>query len=413
MVGSFLVGIQLARGLGVEGYGYYGLALAILTIAGIPGELGLAKLVTREVAGAAVRNDGGAIHNVLRWADRVCWALSGIIFVGIVVAALLQFKSQPMLAWGLLLGAPMVPLMALSRIRGGALQGLHYMVRGQIPANLLKPVLMSALLAAVFVAGITLEPSIAMLLNSLTAAIVLLISHIWLKQRLPQETETQPVTSRWPWLASTVPLALTDGRTLQSELTVLFAGLLIAAADVGLLRIAIVTAIVASAPITVLVRVSTPTIARLHAQGDRERLQKFVTYSAYAQTAGVALLSLPLLIAPEFMLHLAFGEGFAPAANALRILCVGQIVNAAFGPNIVLLNMAHQEWRATRAMLIGLVLNIAAVLLLVGRFGIEGAALGLVVSLILWNFLAWIDGRRIVGVETSILPIPVPASFRR
>lgn len=413
MVASFLVGIQLARGLGVEGYGYYGLALAILTIAGIPGELGLAKLVTREVAGAAVRNDGGAMHNVLRWADRVCWALSGIIFVGIVVAALLRFKSQPMLAWGLLLGAPMVPLMALSRIRGGALQGLHYMVRGQIPANLLKPVFMSALLAAVFVAGITLEPSIAMVLNSLTAAMVLLISHIWLKQRLPQKTETQPVTSRWRWLASTVPLALTDGRTLQSELTVLFAGLLIAAADVGLLRIAIVTAIVASAPITVLVRVSTPTIARLHAQGDRERLQKFVTYSAYAQTAGVALLSLPLLIAPEFMLSLAFGEGFAPAANTLRILCVGQIANAAFGPNIVLLNMAHQEWRATRAMVIGLVLNIAAVLLLVGRFGIEGAALGLVVSLILWNFLAWIDGRRIVGVETSILPIPVRAGFRR
>src|SRR5690242_2452174 len=35
MAGSFAVGVQLARMLGVDGYGSYGLALSILTIVGI------------------------------------------------------------------------------------------------------------------------------------------------------------------------------------------------------------------------------------------------------------------------------------------------------------------------------------------------------------------------------------------
>lgn len=411
MLASFLVGVQLARGLGVEGYGYYGLALAIVTIAGIPGELGLPKLVTREVAASSVTKNYGAMVGVIRWADRLCWRLTALIFAGLVIAALVLFQSRPPLATALLLGSPLIPLMALSRIRGGALQGLQHIVRGQIPANLLKPLFFSVLLAILYGAGASLEPSTAMLLNSVTAGMALLIAHFWLRSRLPKSPRTEPVQNGRRWLASTIPLALTDGiRTLQTELTVLLLGLLAVASDVGLFRIAAVTATIAGAPMTVLAHVLMPMIARLHAEQDQVRLQKVVTFSAYAQAAGVLLLSLPLLIVPDYLLSLAFGGEFAGAANALRIIAVGQIANAAFGPNIALLNMTHHERRVTRAMAIGLALNAATVLLLVRHWGIEGAALGFVISLLAWNLLTWIDARRLLGIETSILPLSAKAS---
>src|SRR4051794_9861103 len=73
MLASFAVGVQLARGLGVSGYGYYGLALSIITMGAIPGELGLSRLVTREVSTATVRGDDAELFAIIRWADRTCW----------------------------------------------------------------------------------------------------------------------------------------------------------------------------------------------------------------------------------------------------------------------------------------------------------------------------------------------------
>lgn len=405
MLASFGVGVQLARGLGVEGYGYYGLALAIITLASIPSELGLSKLVTREVATTAAAKDYPALFGVLRWADRTCWWISAVVAAILAVAALilLDIRTSPLGA-AILLGLPAIPLLALSRIRGGALQGLYYIVLGQVPANLLRPVLLSALLFAAYLAGLALTPASAMALYSFTALIVFVVAHLWLRARLPAAAPSQIVQGGRKWLASSIPLALTDGmRTLQSELTILLLGLLAVAADVGLFRIAVVTAIIAAAPMVVLIRVTMPAIARLHAAGEHARLQKLVTYGAYAQTAGVLLLSLPLLIVPELLLSLVFGPDYAPAANALRIVALGQIANAAFGPNIVLLNMTHNEARVTRAMAIGLVLNVITVLLLLQMLGLIGAALGFVVSLLSWNILTWLDGKRILSIDTSIL----------
>ena len=56
MLFAFLVGVQLARGLGVEGYGQYGIAMAAIALASIPGEFGLSRLVTREVASSSARS---------------------------------------------------------------------------------------------------------------------------------------------------------------------------------------------------------------------------------------------------------------------------------------------------------------------------------------------------------------------
>ena len=67
MVASFAVGVQLARLLGVEGYGYYGIALSVVTIAGIPGEMGLSRLVTREVASASAKGDLPHLFGAVRW----------------------------------------------------------------------------------------------------------------------------------------------------------------------------------------------------------------------------------------------------------------------------------------------------------------------------------------------------------
>jgi len=388
----------------VEGYGYYGLALAVVTLASIPGELGLPKLVVREVAGASARKDHPGLFGALRWANWACVRLSLPIAAALVVAALVLLQLRPSaLGYAILLGTPIIPLIALAKIRGATLQGLNFIVLGQVPGALIRPLIFSALLLGAYLAGTRLEPASAMALNSLTAALVLVIAHLWLRKRLPPEPAAKVSSRGRRWLASMIPLALTDGmRTLQSEFSILLLGLLTVASDVGLFRIAVVTAAFAAAPLIVINRVSMPMIARLNAESDRAQLQKIVTYSALAQTAGVTLMSLPLLIAPAPLLGLAFGADFEPAAAPLMIMVLGQIANAAFGPNVALLNMTHHEARVTRAMAVGLLLNIIAVLLLSTTWGISGAATGYVVSLLCWNLMVRRDARRLLNIETSV-----------
>jgi O-antigen/teichoic acid export membrane protein len=409
MLASFLVGVQLARGLGVQGYGHYGLALSIITIASIPGELGLPKLVNREVAIAAAREDYPTLFGVLRWADRVCWIASvTLAAVVAIVAAVLYSRGSTALATALVAGIPVIPFMALSRIRGDALQGLHYITLGQVPANLLRPLFLSILILFISLGG-WLSPAIAMGLNSITAIAVYLIAYRLLSKHVPKVAPPAVITAGRRWLESTIPLALTDGmRMLQLELTTVLLGLLTIPAEVGLFRIAVITATMAATPMIILNRVNMPMISRLYARDEWSRLQKVVTYSGYVQTAGVVLVSLPLLLFPELLLSLVFGPDFAAAGTALRIISLGQITNAAFGPNVPLLNMTHRERRVTRAMIIGVSLNVVTVLLLGRLFGMIGGAVGFVVSLVSWNILAWLDSRRIVGVETSILGALLP-----
>lgn len=406
MAASFLVGVQLARGLGAAGYGYYGIAMAVVTIAGIPAEMGLSKLVMREVAVADARGDAGYLFGVLRWATRVASRLSVAMAMAIAIAALVleQIRPSPLTA-ALLAGAPIIPFMALARVNGGAQQGLHHIVRGQIPANLLKPLAVSLLLFSTYFVGWKLQPWKATSLNALASAGAWVVAVVWLKQRLPRHGCAQEVREGRRWVSSMIPMALTDGmRLLQAQLSVLLLGILASAADVGLFRIAVTTAVMLSAPQAIIAGVTLPLISRLHAQQDRRRLQMLLTRSAQAQFCGVLTLSLPLLIAPQWILGLVYGSEYAAAADVLRIVLVGQLVSAGFGLNGAVLNMTHHERRVTRAMSIGLVLNAAAIALLVPLWGVTGGAVGYVVSMVSWNVVAWLDARRLVAVDTSFVP---------
>jgi O-antigen/teichoic acid export membrane protein len=409
MAASFASGVLLARMLGVEGYGYYGFAFSIITIGGIPGELGLPTLVLREIAAHDADGDPRHAERTLRWATRTALRLSGVIVLLLVAAAAAAFAAdRRLLATAILFGAPAIPLMAIAKIDGGALQGLHHVVRGQVPPILFRPLLLTLLLLAAFLfnTGIGGAPG-AMALYSLTSCFTLAAAHFWLRQRLPRTLSNEPVHGEKRWLATSIPFALVEGmRVLQGELSIVLLGLLASAAEVGIFRIATVTATMAAIGTIIVTYVTMPTIARLYSEREMPRLQKVVTAGAWIQFACVVVASIPLLVAAGPLLTLVFGSSYAVAAVALKIIAVGQIANAAFGPNVTLLNMTGHERRVTRAMAISLAVNLVGVAAVAGRWGATGAAAAYVAALLCWNVLTWLDARRLVGVETSILHWP-------
>ena len=170
MAATFLVGLQLARGLGPGGYGQYGIAMAMLTLAAVPSEFGRPQLVTREVAAASAREQRERLFGVIAWADRVVLTLAIPLSVLIAAGAWLVLESR-IVAVAVAVGAFAIPLVAFAKIRGAALQGLHFVVLGQTPITLLRPLLMSLMLAVLFLLMPGADASEAMALNVVTAAV--------------------------------------------------------------------------------------------------------------------------------------------------------------------------------------------------------------------------------------------------
>jgi len=226
-------------------------------------------------------------------------------------------------------------------------------------------------------------------------------------RKLPKYVAAERVQGAKRWLASTVPLGLMEGmRVLQGDCSILLLGLVAAPSQVGLLRIATVTATAAAQASAIAILAAMPTMAALHAQKDHDRLQKTATAIAHVQFVGTLIVCIPLLAFPRPLLRFAFGPGFPTAAGALQILVVAQIISSAFGANMWLLNMANQERRVARAMGVALLMTVLLVPIMSALWGLSGAAYALLMSMVAWNVLTWHDAKKLLGIETSIVRWP-------
>jgi O-antigen/teichoic acid export membrane protein len=405
MLFTFLVGIQLARGLGAASYGRYGIALAVLTVMTVPATLGIPKLIVREVAAALSWRDLPKLYGVLRWGDKICLAASLAISVILAGVAWIVSAHSERLALAILFGIPSVSLMALANIRSSALQGLHHVVSGQVPLFLLRPLLFSIGLFWLFRVMPHAASRHAMALNVVTALITLIVSEMWLRRRLPKPKPVSLSITGASWIRSSLPMALTDGlQILQGQLSIIVLGALAPADEVGLFRIGVSISSAIGVATTLVALAAGPTLARLHSERDL-RLQKVLTHAAQLQFVLVAAVALPLSLFAEPLLRVVFGSEYSAATPALVILLIGQIANSAFGVNNQLLNMTGHERSLTKATLFGLIVNVTVTAALAIRMGAIAAAIGATLSMFVWNGMATVAALRRMNVNTSVLPV--------
>lgn len=405
---GFLVGVQLARGLGAEGYGIYGIAMSIISLLLVPTEFGLPQLLTREIAAAHVKQEWGHLKGVLQWASRV--SIYVAIFIGSAIAACLMLwgpgLSTP-LSMTLLTGAAMIPVVSQVSMRSAALRGLQFFVRGQLPDVLLRPMFYSSLLFVTPYFFIRLRPEIAMALGAASAAMALLAAQFMLSQALPDYVKnSKAATDSHKWLHSAFPMALAEGmRVFQGQISILIAGFMLPIADVGIYRLAISVATLVAMPISLFNIIGGSMIARAYAQNDIAKLKRLMSLLALGMTVGVTVLMLPLVLFGKTVVETFFGKEFSRAVDIILILSSGFLIGSAFGSCVWLLNMSGHHKRVTRASFIGLI----SLLLLtppgIYWFGVHGAAMASGASFFIWNTLMWRDGIRLLGINSSIFSL--------
>ncbi len=115
--------------------------------------------------------------------------------------------------------------------------------------------------------------------------------------------------------------------------------------------------------------------------------------------------NLPILILiflfPEMFLHILFGKEFIVAAGALQLLTIGVIFLSFSGVSTRLIAMAGKSKKMLSNILLMALVNVVLNIILIPKYGINGAAVSTSFSFIVLSVLVIIQAYK----ETKIIPI--------
>jgi O-antigen/teichoic acid export membrane protein len=132
--------------------------------------------------------------------------------------------------------------------------------------------------------------------------------------------------------------------------------------------------------------VISPEISSLYNIGDKEKLQNIIKKSSQIIIISSSVISLIICIFAPQILSI-FGNGFTVGTNAMLITCAGQMINAATGSVGILLSMTGNQKIAAINVFFSAIINIFLNLVLIPRYGINGAAFATFVSTVISNLL--------------------------
>ncbi len=392
---EFTLAMMLARILGAHDYGIYAYAFAQMRILAIPAQAGLPTLAVREVAAYQARKEWAHLRGLLIRMNQITFSLA--VLIGIIAAFVAWVlmerdwtEQYETFLWALVL----LPLMALGNIRGSALRGLHRVVLGQLPENVLRPGFFVFLILAstMFAGSVNMMPSAAMAMHAVSAAIAFGIGAWLLMRYLPENVKSvQPMYESRRWIRSAIPLSMIMGlMVINNQSAMIVLGIFSTPADVGLFGVALQVALVVTVPLTAVNVVIAPHISHLNTHGDLQKLRRVSTWSARIILLASLAIGAMLLVFGELILRTAFGEEFVRAYFSLAILCVGHCLGATVGASMILLNMTGNERRVRTAFAVAATINVLCSLVLIPILGLIGAAISVALSLTILNFtLGW------------------------
>lgn len=384
---AYLVQVFLARWMGKTEYGIYEYVITWSLLLAVPASLGLPRAVVRFINEYRVKQEWGLLRGLVLGSWQLTLGMG--LFLGLLGTGLIfgvnhyyHFSYAPVL----LIGIWLVPLQGLVLLQEDMARGAENIILAYTPTKVVWPIL-------VLIGGFLLWHdrhflgSISMTevaLATLLGAIALQGCLVWFKFH-GEIIPTDPIYTPRAWLKVSLPLLLYRAfRELLVQTDILMLGSFIGAAAVGIYSPASKTALWVSFVLQAINLVVAPAFAILHTQGDRAELQKVIsTVTIWIFWSSITI-GIILIIFAKPLLAI-FGPEFTEAHWALKILVIGQLVNALSGSVGNLLSMTGYQ---NQLMLVSgciafmnLILNAVAIPL----WGIVGAALTTALTLSIWN----------------------------
>ena len=382
--------IILARALGPEGFGKYAFVMALVPILCLPLTGGMQSLLSREIAAYKISGSIGLLKGIIISAHS--WV---VLFSVIIVSCVLLYRETNF-SWleidtlnFLSIAIFLLPMMGFSGVFSGAIKGLGAPAIAEISRMFVQPAVALCFLAFFFFRlELGIEKAILIQLVSASFGMFLVaILYVRTKQAIGPNVRAEYVPRYWlASLGHFFILALLG--TFGAQVGIVLLGFLGNSEDVAALRVGERASQFVGMSITLVNLVIVPHIVKAHKENDLKKLQKLSRSSARVAFLIAAPIGLVLIFIGEPIIAVLFGGEYAGISYfPMLVLVVGQLFNVFFGSVGFLLAMTRNEKFAISGQLVSLMLNIFLCALLIPKYGAVGAAIGITISLIVWNLV--------------------------
>ncbi|MGH8144779.1 MAG: lipopolysaccharide biosynthesis protein [Rhodanobacteraceae bacterium] len=301
------------------------------------------------------------------------------------------------------IGFAMLPILTQLQQSGAMHRSFKRPVTTGIYSTVMRPIVLMGLLGLAMLTVARFDAPVAAACVAVAALLSLVASASHMTRAWPvQGRAVRPSYEfkRWAVVGSQLSL-LSIIIVTGNRLDVMILGAIMGTGDVGPYYAAVKMAGFALFAMRAVNVVLAPMIAERYDAGDMQGLQTVSVYAARLGLAGALAVALFCAAAGHWVLGL-FGQGFEVAYVPLLILLLGYCISTCFGEVGFMLSMTRYQMQASLFVLIGIAVNCAAAAVLVPRLGATGAAIGAVLSVLVWRGLAWWFVATRLGVEPSV-----------
>jgi len=402
---AFGTNVLLARILGVTQYGVYIYALTWINLLAWACQIGLVTSLVRFVSAYNANKEWGLFRGIL--SRSIIYVMFATVIIGGAAAFVIWFlrdRMEPGQVETLWIGLLILPLIALTGLRHGALRGLKRVVLSSVPDGIVRPLLISVMVVLLyFWAQHSLTAMQVMLVNLIATLIAFIVGSMLLIKALPgQVRNVNPVYLGPEWLKVSLPMFFGSGMFLiLRQADVLMIGIIMGPTEAGIYAVVSrITSLVFFGS-NAIDNIAAPMISELHSKEQYHRLQRMVTLAARGAFSFTFSMSIGLFLLGTYALSL-FGQDFIIGYQPMIILLVGMVIKSLFGSAGFLMSMTGHHTQGAIIVGIAAVLNIMMNAVLIPRFGLMGAAIATAVSNAIWSFAVLVYVLRRVDINPTI-----------
>jgi O-antigen/teichoic acid export membrane protein len=175
-------------------------------------------------------------------------------------------------------------------------------------------------------------------------------------------------------------------------------------AEVGYYSIAVKLAMLTAFILKAVITVAAPKFSNLFYSDKIDELFYVAKKSAKLIFWTTVPILLSLIVLGKSIITLLYGSNFIVAYWAMIILIIGNFVTSISGPTAMFMNMTENHKIFRNIIFISALTNIGLSILLIPDFGICGAAVSSMASLVLWSIITLFYIKMKYGKTTGYFP---------
>jgi len=390
----YLYSALLARWVGAEFLGIYSLANAIMLISEVVAKMGLETGAMRFVSRLNPELDQEKIQKIIASALKMTTIFSLVIMVALIISSGAIVKNilnePPLLKLVIIIFAIAIPFNALTLVSAFATQGFKRLKYKILVTQFLNPTLLLTTMVICYW-FISAESALMapMLITGIIGFFVMLgvlkkVTGVSNNQIMKAKVDTSLLNFSYPLMFVTIL------QTFMHWMDILMLGYFTDATTVGLYHPAARTAGLLQALLLSFISIYAPMMAQFHREGDRKKMDDtYKLVSRWLLMCAIPISAIFIIFPGKVML--LFGPEYLPSAKILVILTGATFIQAIFGAAGPTLSMSgHTKlvlWNTIGAFALNFSLNIY----LIPNYGIIGAAIATLTSLIVVGFARTIE----------------------